>query len=161
MFNKKPDANLNPRRLAEPMPIPTADHRESRAAPRYGSPIRAVIDAGLCIKGDLETEGEIQVDGQVKGDVKCASLTVGRDGAVFGNVTAGEVVVRGKIKGAIRATRVLLLDSANVEGEIAHQKIAIEEGARFLGTSTADSGEPTSQVAQLQQVAADMNAKTG
>jgi cytoskeletal protein CcmA (bactofilin family) len=159
MFNKKPDTPWNSRGSAEP--IQTANHRESRAAPRNGLPIRAVIDAGLCIKGDLETDGEVQVDGQVKGDIKCASLTVGKDGSVFGNVQAGEVIVRGKVKGDIRATRVILLDSAEVEGAIVHQRISIEEGARFLGASTIDGGEPTSQVTQLQQVAADMNAKAG
>lgn len=158
MFNKKPDILLNPRGSDQ---RPSINFRDPAAAARSGALMRAIIDVGLCIKGDLETEGEVQVDGQVKGEIKCASLIVGKDGTVFGDIKADEVVVRGKVKGAIRATRVILQDSADVEGDIFHQRLAIEEGARFLGASNSETSELTSQVAQLQQAAADMEAKTG
>ncbi len=158
MFNKKPDVPPSPRAADDRA---FTSFREPAAAPRNGAPMRAIIDAGLCIKGDLETEGEIQVDGQVKGEIRCASLIVGKDGSVFGDIKAEEVVVRGKVKGAIRAARVILQDSADVEGDIFHRRIAIEEGARFLGASNSESGELASQVVQLQQTAADMEAKAG
>lgn len=156
MFNKKPEFTSNLRGSDDRMPAAAIAREPST---RNGSPMRAIIDAGLCIKGDLETEGEVQVDGQVKGEIKCASLIVGKDGSVLGDVSAGEVVVRGKVKGTIRATRVILQDNADVEGDIFHHRIAIEEGARFLGASNHETGEATSQLAKLQQAAADMDAK--
>jgi len=100
-----------------------------------GTPTRSVIDAWLTITGNLQSEGEVQVDGQIHGDIRCAHLTVGRDALVNGNITAEEVVVRGKVKGIIRANRVILQDSAQVESEIFHKKLSIEEGACFEGMS--------------------------
>ena len=100
-----------------------------------GAPTRSVIDALLMITGNLQSEGEVQVDGQIHGDIRCAHLTVGRDALVDGNITAEEVVVRGKVTGTIRANRVILQDSAHVESEIFHKKLSIEEGACFEGTS--------------------------
>jgi cytoskeletal protein CcmA (bactofilin family) len=100
-----------------------------------GAPTRSVIDAWLRINGNLESEGEVQVDGQIQGDIRCAHLTVGRDALVNGNITADEVVVRGKVMGCIRGNRVILQDCAHVESEVFHKKLSIEEGACFEGTS--------------------------
>jgi cytoskeletal protein CcmA (bactofilin family) len=124
-------------------------------------PARAIIDAGLNIKGDLQTDGEVQVDGQISGDISCAHLTVGKDGAILGDIKANEVVVRGKVRGVIRATRVILQESAHVEGDIFHDRIAIEEGARFIGASNNEKDEAAMHVRKLQQVAADASAKAG
>jgi len=98
-----------------------------------GVPTRSVIDAWLQITGNLESEGEVQVDGQIHGDIRCAHLTVGRDARVAGNITAEEVVVRGKVTGLIRANRVILQDTAQVDSEIVHKTLSIEEGAAFEG----------------------------
>jgi cytoskeletal protein CcmA (bactofilin family) len=98
-------------------------------------PTRSVIDAWLLITGNLQSDGEVQVDGQIHGDIRCAHLTVGKDAHVAGNITAEEVVVRGKVTGAIRANRVILQDTAQVESEIVHKKLSIEEGATFEGSS--------------------------
>jgi cytoskeletal protein CcmA (bactofilin family) len=115
---------------------------------------RAIIDAGLNIVGDLQTEGEVEVDGKIIGDIGCTHLTIGRDATITGNIKADEVLVRGKVTGTIRATRVILQDSAHVEGDIYHDRIVIEDGARFIGASNAKS-ELTELVGKLQDVAAD------
>jgi cytoskeletal protein CcmA (bactofilin family) len=157
IFTKKPDDTVSttiaPKRSAnidpltgEPMPL----QRKGS-----GLPARALIDAGLNIKGDLQTDGEVQVDGQITGDISCAHLTVGKDGAILGDIKANEVVVRGKVRGTIRATRVILQESARVEGDIFHDRLAIEEGARFIGASNHQKGEAPPQVLKLQQLAAE------
>ena len=115
---------------------------------------RAIIDAGLNIVGDLQTEGEVEVDGKIIGDIGCTHLTIGRDATITGNIKADEVLVRGKVRGTIRATRVILQDSANVEGDIYHDRIVIEDGAQFIGASNAKT-EMTELVGKLQDVAAD------
>jgi cytoskeletal protein CcmA (bactofilin family) len=94
---------------------------------------RSVIDPGLLITGILEGDGELQIDGQVRGDIRCTHLTVGSAATVAGNITADEVVVRGKVTGIIGGNRVMLMDSAQVESEIFHKRLSIEEGAHFEG----------------------------
>ena len=94
---------------------------------------RSVIDPGLLITGILEGDGELQIDGQVRGDIRCTHLTVGSAATVAGNITADEVVVRGKVTGIIGGNRVMLMDSAQVESEIFHKRLSVEEGAHFEG----------------------------
>jgi len=117
---------------------------------------RAIIDVGLSIVGDLQTEGEVELDGKIIGDIGCTHLTVGRDATITGNIKADEVLVRGKVRGTIRATRVILQDSACVEGDIYHDRIVIEDGARFIGASNAKT-EMTELVGKLQDVAASIH----
>ena len=101
---------------------------------RAGAPARSVIDAWLTMKGNLESEGDIQVDGKVQGHIRCTQLIVGRDASIDGDVLAAEVVIRGKVKGVIRANRVKLQDTARVESEIFFEKsLGIEDGASFEG----------------------------
>ena len=90
--------------------------------------------------------------------VRCAHLTVGKDATVNGNITAEEVVVRGKVEGIIRANRVILLDSARVDSEIFHKKLAIEEGAIFEGQSRLRQEPMKADVIDLHAMAAEMKS---
>jgi cytoskeletal protein CcmA (bactofilin family) len=137
LFNKKAEEEIMQDFSTTKRPATTAASAVEPAPPRKinGAPTRSVIDAWLMITGNLQSEGEVQVDGQIRGDIRCAHLTVGRDAVVSGNITAEEVVVRGKVTGIIRANRVILQDSAHVESEIFHKKLSIEEGACFEGIS--------------------------
>jgi cytoskeletal protein CcmA (bactofilin family) len=137
LFNKKPEGELMGGLSAIKRPSTGAANATEPGTPAVhninGVPTRSVIDTWLQITGNLESEGEVQVDGQIHGDIRCAHLTVGRDACVAGNIIAEEVVVRGKVTGLIRANRVILQDTAQVDSEIVHKKLSIEEGAAFEG----------------------------
>jgi predicted acyltransferase (DUF342 family) len=66
----------------------------------------SIISSNLHIVGDLNTNGEIQIDGTVDGDVKGNSLTVGTQATVNGEIFADSVVVRGSVNGRIKADTV-------------------------------------------------------
>ncbi len=117
-----------------PRPVESAPAPAPRKAAGSAS-TRSVIDSWLTIRGDLESEGEVQVDGTVNGDIRCAHLVVGKDAIIAGNITAEEVIVRGKVTGIIRALSVTLQDTAVVESEIYHKSLAVEQGACFDGHS--------------------------
>ena len=89
----------------------------------------------LVITGNLESERDVQVDGELNGDIRCSQLIVSRDATINGNIVADEVVVRGKVKGVIRADQVMLQDTAQVDSEIFHKSLIIEQGACFDGES--------------------------
>jgi cytoskeletal protein CcmA (bactofilin family) len=160
LFNKKSDEDFHQDFSSNRQPIATysVDPGAIAARKANGAPTRSVIDAWLTITGNLQSEGEVQVDGQVEGDIRCAHLVVGKDATITGNIVAEEVVVRGKVIGTIRANRVILQDSARVESEIFHKKLAIEEGAVFDGQSRLRDEPMTADVIDLQAAAAGMKA---
>jgi cytoskeletal protein CcmA (bactofilin family) len=122
---------------------------------RNGAAARSVIDAWLTMTGDLESEGDIQVDGKVNGHIRCAQLIVGKDATINGDIIAEEVVVRGKVKGVIRANRVRLQETARVESEIYHQSLSIEDGASYEG-QIHRSQEPIKAVDEADREAASV-----
>src|SRR5205814_2426088 len=96
----------------------------------------AHIGKSVVIKGELSGSEDLYVDGQVEGSIslKSNSLTVGPNGSVKASVAAKGVVVQGKLEGNIQASdRVELRKSAVVTGDIATQRISIEEGAYLKG----------------------------
>jgi cytoskeletal protein CcmA (bactofilin family) len=151
-FNKKPEEGFAPDLSSAPKPMMDGALLASRKS-NLG-PTRSVIDAWLAINGNLTSEGEVQVDGQIVGDIRCTHLTVGKDAIINGNITAEEVVVRGKVAGTIRANRVILQDSARVESEIYHKLLSIEEGANFEGVSRMREDPMTAEIVALPAVQA-------
>lgn len=96
----------------------------------------AQIGKSVVIKGELSGSEDLFLDGLVEGTIalKGNSLTVGPNGNVKASVDAKGVVVQGKLEGNIQASdRVELRKSANVTGDIATQRISIEEGAFLKG----------------------------
>jgi cytoskeletal protein CcmA (bactofilin family) len=96
----------------------------------------AHIGKSVVIKGELSGSEDLYLDGQVEGSIllKGNNLTVGPNGQVKANVDAKGVIVQGKLEGNLHASdRVELRKSAIVTGDIATQRIAIEEGAYLRG----------------------------
>jgi len=94
-----------------------------------------LVCENLTIEGAVSGDGEAQIDGAVKGDVRVARLTIGETGRIEGQVFAETVEVRGRVVGAITAKQVRLYGSAHVEGDITHEQLAMETGAYFQGRS--------------------------
>jgi cytoskeletal protein CcmA (bactofilin family) len=106
--------------------------------------VPSIIGEDLTITGNVSSKGEIQVDGEIQGDINCGSLLLGDKSSVQGSVVAEDVVVRGKVMGSIRGLRVTLQSQSHVEGDIFHQSLAIEQGAYFEGKSRR-SDDPMSE----------------
>lgn len=95
--------------------------------------VPSIISIDLTIKGDLESAGEIQVDGQVDGDIRSKVLLVGKKATVNGEIYAETVRVHGNVNGQIKAKFVNLAKSARVVGDIHHENLSIQEGAFLEG----------------------------
>ena len=95
----------------------------------------ATISTGTSIIGKIVCDGSVNIFGRVEGEVRGASVNVCNGARVEGNLFAEELIVGGSVRGAIEATRVKLQSTADVEGDICHQLLSIEEKARFEGTS--------------------------
>lgn len=105
-----------------------------KASPPKAKPAASVLSSDLLVTGNLKTTGDIQIEGQVEGDIRAHLLTVGEGATVKGEVVADDVVVNGRVVGRVRGLKVRLTSTARVEGDIIHKTIAIESGAHFEGS---------------------------
>ena len=90
-----------------------------------------IIGQGLKIIG----QGVLQVDGEIEGDVQAAEVIVGEQGKVTGMVVGQRVIVRGTVSGVICGKTIALQSSSQVEGDLHHLSLTIEQGAMFDGRS--------------------------
>ena len=94
----------------------------------------SLLSTDLFIKGNLTTSGDIQIEGEVEGNIKASLLTVGQNAKIRGEINTNELIINGFVAGTIRSKKVTLTSSAKVEGDIIHNTIAIETGAHFEGS---------------------------
>lgn len=149
MFTKKPESAETVTKLGErpggseksspftERPTTYAKSSSSASSPSAGASkmVPSIIGEDLTVIGNVSSKGEIQVDGEIQGDIECSSLLLGDKSHVQGSVRADDVVVRGKVVGSVRGLRVTLQAQSHVEGDIFHQSLAIEQGAYFEGKS--------------------------
>ncbi len=103
-------------------------------AKKRGKPVPpTIISSDMRITGNVTSEGEVQVDGVVDGDVRGARVSVGATGHIAGAVTADRILVRGKINGQIRAQIVTFTRTAQVKGDVFHDTLSMEAGAKLEG----------------------------
>jgi cytoskeletal protein CcmA (bactofilin family) len=106
---------------------------EARPAKSSGPSVPSIISAGFAVKGDVDCDGDIQLDGRVEGVIRTKSLTIGATGEVRGEITAERVRVLGKVFGPIRAKSIDLGRSAQVVGDIRYETLTVEQEAQVDG----------------------------
>ena len=108
--------------------------RESRPAR-----IDTLIGKTARVQGDVDFEGGLHLDGQVRGNVRsgeagASTLSVSESGAIEGEVQVPNVVLNGTVKGDIRAReRIVLGATARVEGNVYYGVIEMTLGAQIKG----------------------------
>ena len=137
MFTTKPESGESVTKLIEgdaKAPL-SATFASKSPRPSRGKMVPSIIGEDLTITGNVTSKGEIQVDGEIQGDIHCSSLLLGDKSQVRGGVVAEDIVVRGHVVGSIKGLRITLQAPSHVEGDIFHQSLAIEQGAYFEGKS--------------------------
>ncbi|MBV6639307.1 MAG: polymer-forming cytoskeletal protein [Cyclobacteriaceae bacterium] len=94
-----------------------------------------IIGKGTTLEGNIETFGNIRVEGKVIGNIKTKSkVALGHSSYVEGSVLAQNAEIAGHITGSVEITEVLVLKASSVvEGDIISNKLIVESGATFNG----------------------------
>jgi cytoskeletal protein CcmA (bactofilin family) len=108
----------------------TAAHSAPDSSESFSS-----ISSGTSIVGKIVSDGTVKIFGRVEGELHAASVQIADGAQVEGDVVAEDLVIGGRVKGTVHANRVRLSGTAVVEGDIFHRSLAIEENARFEGSS--------------------------
>ena len=121
---------------AEPKSAPqaaAAPAHETRPAAAPAGDVPSIISANMKVVGNLHSDGDIQIDGTVEGEIKSRMVTVGETAHIIGSINAESVNVFGKVTGQVSAASVRIARTANVQGDINYKTLAIEEEAVLDG----------------------------
>lgn len=96
----------------------------------------SIIGKGTSVEGNVETVGNIRIEGNVKGNVTCKSkIALGHSSYVEGIVAAQNAEIAGEIQGSIEVSELLILrPTAVIHGDIITNKLVVESGAAFNGS---------------------------
>lgn len=108
----------------------------------------SIIAAGMQISGDIESDGDMRIDGIVKGNVHCKSkVVVISSGRVIGDIKAVNVDIHGIVDGNVTASELLSLKAnSNINGNLTTERLQIEPNANFNGQCTMSAGQRSSSV---------------
>lgn len=97
-----------------------------------------IVGTSVKLKGNLQSGGDITIDGSVNGEIKTkGSVNIGPNANVIANVKAKQVIVAGTVQGNIEAIeRLTLTETGRVYGDVVVNLLSISAGAIFTGKST-------------------------
>ena len=115
MFSKKTKADL---------PLP-ADISKST--------IPSIIASDLNILGNLVSEGVVEIQGKIEGNLICAGATIRQQGCVKGDIVAESIQIDGEVRGLVKARNVRISDTGKVTGIVMYETLSIKDGAFIDG----------------------------
>jgi cytoskeletal protein CcmA (bactofilin family) len=118
------------------------------------------IGKGTYLEGNIETFGNIRIEGRIKGDVKSKSkVALGNLSHIEGNITAQNADIEGEVKGKLDVSELLVLKAtAVIHGDINTSKLVVEPGAVFNGTCRM--GTPIKEIKITADNGLNQQAKT-
>lgn len=95
----------------------------------------SLIGTGTTITGDIVSNGDIRIDGVLKGNIRgSAKILIGQDGVVEGDIEGAQADIMGRVEGKIVVKDLLNLRSnAVIKGDIRAGKLQIEPTVIFNG----------------------------
>ena len=149
--------NSNPKSTANPGPLDLAPKSTPSAvdlAPRPASPqpqpapsyqptqrtVSGVIGPRMVIKGNIEFEGELLIQGKVQGDISSSpdskgTLVIEEKAEVEGNVNVPVIKVGGVLRGDVASTELLhITSSGSIEGPVRYNNLQLESGSSVAGS---------------------------
>lgn len=122
-----------------------------------------LIGSGTSIIGDISSNGDVRIDGTLKGNISISGkLVIGPSGSLEGNVQCQNADISGEVNGKVNVTELLSLKAtAKLLGDIVTGKISIEPNATFTGTcnmgavvkNISNGAEPKSETAKAAKTA--------
>ena len=117
----------------------------------------SILSNVLKVSGQIRSEGDIQIDGEIYGDTISSAATIGEHGIIHGIIAADTVTIRGRVDGSIYGRQVHLCATAQISGDIFHTILAVEQGAHFNGRAHCVD-DPLSEQSMPQLTLPDTDA---
>ncbi len=92
---------------------------------------KTILREDLKIKGNVFEKENIQISGEIDGDVKAENLKLEEKGKINGNIYSSISELEGTVNGDIKSSKVHISGTGDIEGTIKQKILSIDEGAKL------------------------------
>ncbi len=94
-----------------------------------------IISSSIRVEGELNSTGDIIIDGQVTGGISTqGNLVVGEKAEITADIKASNARIAGKVKGNLQIEgRLELAATSKIHGDIIAKVLVVSEGAQING----------------------------
>jgi cytoskeletal protein CcmA (bactofilin family) len=109
-----------------------------------------IISEGTKIKGDINANGDIRIDGELIGNILAkGKLVIGPKGRIEGQINCNNIEISGYMKGKVTASELLNMKSTSqITGDIVAGKLSVEPGSVFSGSCIMNGTKPLNEPAK-------------
>lgn len=106
--------------------------------PNYERPATVIGKDTTLETAKLQSKSSVQVNGKMIGDLEVeASIVVGEEGSVTGNVSSSFLLIAGTILGNVTVSQQIhMTKTASIQGDVTCGSIIVDEGAVINGNCT-------------------------
>ena len=95
---------------------------------------KSTIGADFTVEGLVNSAGDVDLGGSVKGPVNVKTLIIKEKGSVIGEINAEKVEILGFVDGKVTAKKISIGATGEIKGDIEFtESLIVEEGARLDG----------------------------
>jgi len=110
-----------------------------------------IISKGTTIKGGIDTEGSLFIDGRFEGIIVAQkSVTIGKTGEVLGEIKTKDLIVSGLVDGMFDIKNITILETGKVIGKMQYEELVIEKNGIFDGIGKQKNSTLNSQYNKLE-----------
>jgi cytoskeletal protein CcmA (bactofilin family) len=112
---------------------------------------KTVIGEDVEIVGTVRSNGSIEINGKLSGDLSCTgNAVVGGKAQIKGNLNVDSITASGQVNGNITAKdRIELKSTARINGDIRAKRLSVEDGVTLIGKSEVNpSGTVTAKASE-------------
>lgn len=112
--------------------------------------LASVVAKETVVKGDINIENRLFVDGKVEGTIKSnTTVTIGKDGCIEGTFNIDKLIVSGVAKGVVNCSTCEILDGGLVEGELNVGTLIVEAGGKIEGRTSMKKVEAVKEESEI------------
>ena len=100
---------------------------------RKRSSTLTIIGVGMDFSGEVSTEGDVHIDGMVKGSIKAHEVIIGMDGTFEGEISCNLLKVNGSLRGKFVVSLLHVCADGILEGRAKYDEITVESGGKIQG----------------------------
>ena len=93
----------------------------------------SIITEGIEFSGEINTDGDIHIDGNMKGTIKAHEVVIGPNGNFDGEIISEVLKVSGLIKGKFTIKNLFIKRDGLLQGKAKYEIIVVDSGGKIQG----------------------------